>query len=188
MNWDQYKEKIVKGLNALVFDEKIPNIIKESIKNNQKIFIAGNGGSSSIANHYSCDFSKGAVTGWKQNKKRYKVISLANNISYLTAIANDESYEDVFKQQLINLADQNDILIVISSSGNSTNVVKAAEYAKNIGMVTIGITGFHGGKLMEICEYNAHIDTDMYEVAEDIHSIFGHFLAVWLRETTLVNK
>lgn len=182
MRWNEYKERIIRSMDNLVFDPEITEIIKQSITNNQRIFIAGNGGSSSIANHYSCDFSKGATPNWENNKKRFKVISLCNNVSYITAIANDEDYQNVFKEQLINLAEPNDILIVISSSGNSPNVVVAAEYAKKIGMITIGITGFDGGKLLKICDYNAHVHTEMYETAEDVHTIFGHFLSVWLRE------
>jgi D-sedoheptulose 7-phosphate isomerase len=188
MQWNEYKERIIQLMDNLTFDPEITDIIKQSITNNQRIFIAGNGGSSSIANHYCCDFSKGATPDWKNNKKRFKVISLCNNVSYMTAIANDENYQDVFKEQLINLAEPNDILMVISSSGNSPNVVVAAEYAKKIGMITIGITGFDGGKILKICDYNAHVSTDMYETAEDVHSIFGHFLSVWLRETLEQNS
>lgn len=183
MEWDEYKKKIIDGVNSLYFDKKIPQIIKDSIKNKQKIFIAGNGGSSAIANHYSCDLSKGAVKNWKENKNRFKVISLSNNLSYLTAIANDESYKNIFKEQLINLSEPNDILILISSSGNSPNVIRAAEYGNNNDIITIGVTGFSGGKLMKTCKFNVHVDTEMYETAEDIHSVFGHFLAVWLRES-----
>jgi len=183
MQWNEYKEKIIESLNAFRFDESILRILQDSIKKDQKIFIAGNGGSASIANHLLCDLSKGANPQWKENPNRYKVISLSSNISYITAIANDESYADIFKEQLINLAQPNDILILISSSGNSPNIVAAAEYANKNGMITIGISGFSGGKLMKLCKYNAHIEGNMYEVAEDIHTIFAHFLAVWLRET-----
>ena len=188
MKWNKYKEKIIQRLNDFYFDDKISSIIKNSIRYNQKIFIAGNGGSAAIANHLSCDLSKGATPEWRKNENRYKIISLSNNISYMTAISNDEKYEDIFKQQLINLANPNDIIILISSSGNSPNVVSAAEYANNIGMTTISLTGFDGGKLKAICEYNAHVDTNMYETAEDIHAIFGHFLAVCLRENTEVKE
>ena len=184
MRWGEYKEKIIDSLDSFNFDSEIPSILAKSIDHNQTIFIAGNGGSDCIANHYSCDLSKGANKEWNKKMKRFKVISLCQNTSYLTAIANDENYTQIFKQQLINLAEPNDILILISSSGNSPNVVAAAEYANQIGMITIGITGFDGGTLLDICNYNAHIDSDMYETAEDIHSIFGHYLAVWLREET----
>jgi len=182
MEWKEYKERIIYALDSFTYDQEIPFILQNSIQENQRIFIAGNGGSAAIANHFFCDLSKGANSNWKENKERYRVISLSSNLSYISAIANDESYDEIFKQQLINLAKPNDILILISSSGNSPNIVKAAEYGQELGMITVGISGFQGGKLMEICQYNAHIDTDLYEIAEDIHSVFGHFLAVYLRE------
>jgi len=182
MNWRAYKSEIVKALELFEFDENILGILKGSIEKEQKIFIGGNGGSAALALHYVCDFSKGANKNWAENFKRYKAICLSSNIGYLTAISNDSHYADVFKQQLVNLASPNDILILISSSGNSPNVVEAAKYGKEGGLITIGITGFEGGKLKEICDYSAHIQYPSYEVCEDIHSIFGHFLAVYLRE------
>ena len=182
MKWNEYKLKVSEAIDMFSFDDSILEVLKNSIKNNQKIFIAGNGGSAALSLHYACDLSKGAHPNWEQNFERHKVISLSNNIGYMTAISNDMGYDEVFKQQLINLASKNDILILISSSGNSPNIVKAAEYAKKAGLIVIGITGFNGGKLREMCDYSAHINVDSYEVCEDIHSIFGHFLAYYLRE------
>jgi D-sedoheptulose 7-phosphate isomerase len=183
MNWEEYKGHITNALDNFTFDEKIPEILRNSIKNNQKIFVAGNGGSAAIASHYVCDLSKGANKDWHENFKRYKAICLSSNIGYMTAISNDAHYDDVFKQQLINLAEPNDILILISSSGNSPNVVKAAEWGKDNGMVVIGVTGFKGGKLRDLSHYSAHLTHPSYEVCEDIHHIFGHFLAAHLKET-----
>ena len=182
MNWETYKDKIREALNIFEFSEEILHILKNSTKNNQKIFVAGNGGSSALANHYVCDFSKGANKDWQQNFKRFKAICLSSNVSYMTAISNDEHYDDVFRQQLINLASPNDILILISSSGNSPNVVKAAEYGRERGLIVIGVTGFNGGKLKETAHHSAHLNMNSYEVSEDIHGIFGHFLATYLRE------
>jgi len=184
MEWDQYKSEIKKGLDLFEFDPEILNILKKSAKNNQKIFVAGNGGSATIANHYVCDFSKGANKDWSQNFQRYKAICLSSNIGYMTAISNDEYYDEVFKQQLINLASPDDILVVISSSGNSPNILKAVEWGNDNGMITIGVCGFDGGKLKKICHHYAHINNDRYEVCEDIHHIFGQFLATYLRETS----
>ncbi|MCK5043463.1 SIS domain-containing protein [Candidatus Pacearchaeota archaeon] len=183
MNWNEYKSSIKKALDIFEFDEEILQVLKDSIKNNQKIFVAGNGGSASTANHYACDLSKGANKNWEKNFTRYKVISLSNNISYLTAISNDSFYDEVFRQQLINLASPKDISIFISASGNSPNVIKGAKYAKELEMIVIGITGFDGGKLKKIADYSAHIQSDSYEICEDIHSMFGHFLTCCLKET-----
>lgn len=185
MNWNEYKSKIRQALDIFEFDERILEILRNSVKNSQKIFVAGNGGSAALALHYVCDLSKNANANWKQNSNRFKAVCLSNNIAYMTAISNDDGYEEVFKQQLINLASKNDILILISSSGNSPNIVKAAEYAKEAGLIIIGVTGFKGGKLKKMCDYSAHINLDSYEVSEDMHQIFGHFLVCYLRENII---
>ena len=185
MVWNKYKEEIKKALDTFEFDDEILTLLKNSVKNNQKIFVGGNGGSASIAMHYVCDFSKGANKDWNKNFHRYKAICLSSNLGYMTAISNDEHYDQVFRQQLINLGSKNDILILISASGNSSNIIKAAEFAKENEMTVIGITGFKGGKLKEIADHSAHINNSTYEICEDIHSIFGHFLAVYLRDQSL---
>lgn len=182
MGWDDYKSRIKKALDIFNFDEEILEILRNSIKNNQKIFVAGNGGSAATANHYVCDLSKGANKDWADNNNRFKAICLSSNMGYITAIANDASYNEIFNQQLINLASKNDIAIFISASGNSPNIINAAEYAKKLEMILIGITGFDGGKLKKIVDYSAHVEIPSYELSEDIHSIFGHFLASYLRE------
>jgi D-sedoheptulose 7-phosphate isomerase len=182
MDWNEYKSKIKNALDIFQFDEEILDVLAHSIKNHQKIFVAGNGGSASTANHYVCDLSKGATPNWEKNFSRFKAISLSSNIGYMTAISNDSDYIEVFRQQLINLASKNDIAVFISASGNSPNIVRAAEYAKELEMIVLGITGFNGGKLKKLSNYSAHIENNSYEVCEDIHSIFGHFLTKYLKE------
>jgi len=184
MKWNEYKQEIKESLDRFEFDPEIIEVLKNSAENDQKIFVGGNGGSAAIASHYVCDLSKGANKDWSENFKRFKAICLVSNLSYMTAIANDEHYEEVFTQQLINLSSPNDILVLISSSGNSPNIVHAAKWAKENGMIVIGISGFEGGKLKEICHHSAHINHDRFEVCEDIHHIFGQFLATHLRENT----
>jgi D-sedoheptulose 7-phosphate isomerase len=181
MEWNEYKNLIQELLNSLEFDKEILEILKNSIKNNQTIFIIGNGGSAAIASHYACDLSKGAIKNWKENLNRYKVIPLTVNLPYISAISNDDDYSEIFKQQLINLFKPNDILIAISSSGKSRNIIKAVEFANINGMITIGISGFDGGELKKIAKYNVHVKSNCIEAVEDIHSIFGHFLAIFLR-------
>lgn len=182
MEWGEYKTKIKEAADSFEFDKEILTILKDSIRNKQKIFVAGNGGSAATAQHCVCDLSKGANQNWEENFKRYQAICLSDNISYLTAISNDMSYEEIFRQQLINLASKRDILVLISASGNSKNIIKAAEYAKNLEMIVIGITGFDGGKLKKLADYSAHIPSDSYEICEDIHSIFSHFLTAYLKD------
>ncbi len=180
-NWKLYKDNLKAAIDGFKFDKKIINLLKNSIKNDQKIFIAGNGGSACIAMHYACDFSKGANKSWKYSSQRFKSICLMD-LGYMTAISNDASYEEVFTQQLINLAKPDDILILISSSGDSKNIVHIAEFARKEGLLIIGITGFNGGKLKSIAHHSAHAKIDSYEVSEDLASIFGHFLTMCLRE------
>ncbi|MCX6746814.1 MAG: SIS domain-containing protein [Candidatus Pacearchaeota archaeon] len=184
MEWDDYKKRIKNALDIFVFDKGILEVLKNSARKKQTIFVAGNGGSAATANHYASDFSKGANKNWKNNPSRFQAIPLSSNIEYMTAIANDLAFKEVFKQQLVNLASKDDIAIFISASGNSPNIVTAAEYAKKLEMIVIGITGFEGGKLKEIADYSAHIKSPSYEVSEDIHSIFGHFLTAYLRENS----
>jgi len=182
MKWEDYKQSIKKALDIFKFDDRMLKLLKDSAKNNQKIFVAGNGGSAALAIHYVCDLSKGANKDWDNSTSRYKAICLSDNVGYITAIANDNGYDEIFKQQLVNLASKNDILMLISSSGNSPNIIKAAEYAKKSGIVVIGITGFDGGELKKICDYSAHVSFESYEVCEDVHGVFGAFLACYLRE------
>ena len=112
----------------------------------------------------------------KQKQAFYKQL-LDNWIS-----ENKEQYDEIFKQQLINLAVKNDILIAISGSGNSKNILKAVNYANENGIITIGICGFDGGELKKISDYSIHIKSNLMEACEDIHSIIGHYIALWLRE------
>lgn len=181
MKWNDYKESIKESLDLFEFDSGLLDILKGSINKKQKIFVAGNGGSAAIASHYACDLSKGATNDWSTNFKRYKVICLSSNIGYMTAISNDEHYDSVFQQQLVNLAEPKDIVTLISSSGNSPNIVKAAKWAKENDLYVIGITGFEGGKLKEISDYSAHVPVKSYEISEDIHQIFGHYITLFLK-------
>lgn len=182
MEWGKYISDVMKALESFSFDPKIISVLRASKESGKKIFIAGNGGSAAIASHYACDLSKGANKDWLGNKSRFKVVNLVADLGYITAIANDNGYDEVFNQQLVNLASKGDLLVLISSSGNSPNIIRAAERGRGLGMAVIGITGFDGGKLKKICDYSAHIELGSYEVCEDVHNIFGHFLACCLKE------
>lgn len=130
------------------------------------IYIFGNGGSAASATHAAGDFVKGASFGLE---KRFRVISLVDNLPALMAIANDVSYDDIFVEQLKNFIQPGDLVIGISGSGNSANVVKAMEFAKSKGVQTVAFCGFKGGKIKAIADISVHsVALDM-EVAEDIH-------------------
>ena len=130
------------------------------------IYIFGNGGSAASATHACGDFVKGASYGLE---KRFKVMSLVDNLPALMAIANDISYDDIFVEQLKNFLQPGDLVIGISGSGNSTNVVKAIEYAKHKGVQTIAFCGYKGGKIKELADISIHSVAMDMEVAEDIH-------------------
>jgi D-sedoheptulose 7-phosphate isomerase len=184
MQWSNYQNQIIESLNTLTISEEILNLIKNSKRNNQKIFIAGNGGSAATAAHFSCDLSLGASrNNYLENFDRYQVIPLTTNMPLILALANDFGYDEIFKQQLINLAQKDDILVAISGSGNSPNIIKAVEFAKTKGIITIGLSGYDGGKLKQLADYNIHVNSHCMEVCEDIHSVISHFIAVYLRES-----
>ena len=118
------------------------------------IFLCGNGGSAAAASHFGQDLAKGTLSSMSATR-RFRVIPLTDNIGFITALANDEGYESIFEQQLRNLAREGDLLVAISGSGNSPNVLRAVEYAHSIGMTTIGVTGFDGGKLRALARARA---------------------------------
>ncbi len=166
--------------NGLDVDEmnKLCEALLESYKAKKQIFVAGNGGSAGTSNHFCCDFGKNAVKG---DTNRPKIISLSANIEVLTALGNDFCYADVFTQQLKNLMNDKDTVLLISASGNSPNVVTAAEYAKSRGGKVIGLTGFEGGKLKELSDVAINIPSTSYEKIEDLHMMITHIIVCYFK-------
>lgn len=161
---------------------RIRELILEKHKDGHQIFVAGNGGSAGTANHFSCDFGKNAVKG---DIYRPKIISLSANIEVLTALGNDFSYADVFSEQMKNLFNDGDLILLISASGNSPNVIKAAEYAKKRCGTVISFTGFTGGKLKELSDVCICIPSDSYEKIEDIHMMLTHMIVCLFKDIKL---
>ena len=143
------------------------------------IFVCGNGGSWATASHMVCDFNKNTRM---PDSKRMKVIGLGDNIPSLSAYANDEGYERVFVEPLISLMKPGDVLLAISGSGNSPNVLRAIEAANEIGGVTLGLTGFNGGKMLGLVDHCLIIPSDSMEMIEDFHMIVDHMLTICLRK------
>ena len=141
------------------------------------IWIAGNGGSAGIADHSVCDVSKGTFV---PGAKPFRMVSLSANGPLLTALGNDISYDDIYSEPLKYYLTDKDALLVVSSSGNSANVVKAVEYAKAQGVPTIAFVGFKGGKLKEIADTVAHIEVDNYGIVEDTHQSLIHVLTQYM--------
>lgn len=154
-------------------------MIVKAYEKRSRVFILGNGGSASTATHMACDLGKGTLSRFYDNKeKRLRVISLADNTALLTAYANDLSFEHAYVQQLRNLVEKKDLVIVISGSGNSKNLIKAIKYAKDQGARTIGILGFkNGGKLAELVDCSIIVQSNHYGPIEDVHLVMNHLLA-----------
>lgn len=146
------------------------------------VFSCGNGGSASIANHLVCDHVKGVRT---KTDLTPRVTSLSNNIELLTAIANDISYEDIFVYQLQSQSKPGDVLVAISSSGRSANILKALTWARDNGLRTIAITGFTGGAARTTAEVAIHADCENYGVIEDLHQAVMHSLAQYIRQSRM---
>lgn len=137
------------------------------------IYIFGNGGSAATASHFVCDFNKGIS---EDKAKKFNFVCLSDNIPTMMAIANDVSYDEVFRYQLRNKLKPTDLVIGISGSGNSKNVINAVEYAKEVGAPVIGITGYNGGRLKELADYHMDANVDDMQISEDLHMIFDHMM------------
>ena len=172
-----YFEKLKSTIDNLDRNEieQFVKMLNTARENGNQIFIMGNGGSASTASHFCCDFNKGASYGFN-DKKRFKFICLNDNIATMMAYSNDVSYDDVFVEQLKNFLQKDDVVIGISGSGNSKNVIKAIEYANASGAVTAGLTGYTGGKLKELAKYSVNVNINDMQVSEDIHMILCHMI------------
>jgi len=170
------------GLDPAQFAEIIA-ILAEAYKNDKQVFIAGNGGSAETANHFVCDFGKNAVpfTGVGPGRRRFRIISVCDNIEKITALGNDISFEEIFRQQLINLMREGDVLIVISASGNSPDIVRACEYAKGMMAKIIVLAGFTGGKIKDFADVAVVVPLQSYEQIEDIHLIICHMIVYYFK-------
>lgn len=170
-----YFTKLSETINALNLDEieEAVKAIKEAYEREATIYTMGNGGSSATASHFVCDFNKGIC---EKLDKKFNLICLSDNTPIVTAIANDISYDDIFYFQLKNKLKKDDLIIAISGSGNSKNVIKAVEYAKEVGAKVVGITGYSGGKLRELADYYMHVNIDDMQITEDIHMSFDHMM------------
>jgi D-sedoheptulose 7-phosphate isomerase len=179
-----YREQLSAGLAGLdpqamdAFVEELERVRKQK----KTVFLMGNGGSAATASHIATDFAK---TAHVDGAPRIRALCLADNIAFLTAIANDISYEDVFSEQLKALATKGDLVVLISGSGNSPNVVRAAQVARTQGLTVVGLLGFDGGKLKNMVDILLHIESSQYGVIEDAHLSIGHTIAFYFKQADL---
>jgi D-sedoheptulose 7-phosphate isomerase len=180
-----YLSNINRAISEIDLDkiQTVAQVIYNAYKNDKQIFIIGNGGSASTASHFACDLGKGTVKDFSKRQKRFRVFSLTDNVATLMAFGNDLSFDKVFSEQLKNLINAGDLVIGISASGNSPNVVKAIEYAKSVGAKTVGLLGFTtGGKLKRLVDFEITVQDNHYGRSEDIHLIIVHLISNYFTE------
>ena len=180
---EYYKEKItqlIDEIDSSVFEEII-NKLEECTYYNSAVYIIGNGGSAATASHMQNDLGIGLK---RRGILNLNIISLCDNLSVITALSNDVGYENIFYSQLKNKIKKDDLLIAISCSGNSENIIKATQYAKDREATVLGMTGFDGGKLKGLSDINYHIQTEKeeYGLVEDLHMILDHMLYTYFIE------
>jgi len=155
--------------------------LENAYNSNQSIYVIGNGGSAANASHFAQDLSKG-IFFEKPVAKTMKAISLTDNIAHITAIANDTGYQNIFSAQINTFANTGDVLVCISGSGNSANIMEAVKAAKQKNMFVIGVTGFDGGQLKSMANFSVHVPLHEMCTVESIHSIIFHLIVLELRE------
>jgi len=185
----EFAKDYIKGLKDVL--DRIPlepvdeiiQAIELAQNNRQQVFVIGNGGSAATASHMMNDLCKGTL-GHKGDAPwpRLRVIALTDNVSLMTAWANDTDYNHIFSEPLKNLAERGDLLVAISASGNSPNILAAVEAAKQIGVKVIGLTGFGGGKLANLADISFVVPSDGYGPVEDVHMILDHIITGYLYE------
>ena len=181
---DAYAEEMSRAAKTIepeAFD-RAAAILLEAYMRGARMFSCGNGGSASIANHVQCDHVKGVRTTTDLTPQ---VLSLSTNVELLTAIANDLGYENVFVYQLQSQSGPGDVLMAVSSSGRSANIVRAIEWARDHGLRTIAITGFDGGAARAAAEVSLHVECTNYGIVEDLHQAIMHALAQYVRHSRM---
>ena len=182
--WSVYADQLAaaaKGVDPAAL-QAAADLITETIKADGWVYACGNGGSAAIANHLHCDFTKGVAT---DTPYRPRIISLSANIETITAIGNDISYADIFAYQLKQAGRAGDLLVTVSSSGDSENIISAIETAKAQGMRTVALTGFAGGRSRTMADVSIHVPAGNYGVVEDLHQSMMHVLAQFIRQAAM---
>ena len=172
----------IETLNKLDVDQidAALNMLVETMENGNTVYVFGNGGSSATASHFQNDFNKGVS---EHTEKKFNLLCLNDNVATVMAVANDIGFEEIFRFQLRGHIKPGDVVLAISGSGNSKNVINAVEYAKAQGNKIIGLTGFGGGKLRELSDVSLHVPINSMQVTEDIHMVFDHLMMSVLYKT-----
>ena len=178
---EHYWHELASTIQAMPFDmlTKAAELLLDCYRRGSTVFMLGNGGSAATASHFACDLAKGTqVIGLPA----FRVISLSDNVPLMSAWANDTNYERIFAEQLATLIHPDDIVIAISASGNSPNILAAARLAQHSGAITLALTGQDGGKLSRLADFTILVPSQSIEQVEDAHLVIAHSLCVVLRE------
>ena len=175
MNASEYFIELAKVLNSLDPDEtdRCASIIFEYINSEKKIMTCGNGGSAFTASHYVTDWVKAPKT---EKDRRLNAISLSDNTGLLTAYANDMDYENIFSEQISVYGNIGDLVVFVSGSGNSKNIINAMNVAKAAGLRTMAVVGYDGGQLKQLADFSFHVPSFNMQICEDLHLMFGHIV------------
>jgi len=178
-----YLEDEIKTLRSLDIQalNQALNLLTEAFENGNTVYVFGNGGSAATASHFQNDFNKGIS---EHTKKKFNFLCLNDNIATVMAVANDIGYDEIFRFQLRGHLKPGDLILAISGSGNSRNVINAVEYAKEQGNRVIGLTGMQGGKLKQLADISLHVPVQSLQITEDVHLVFNH-LMMWVLSRTL---
>lgn len=177
---NRYFDHLVNAIEKLPLRtiDEIVAVLMRAYESSRMIYLFGNGGSAALASHFACDLGKGAANG---SSKRFQVLAFTDNVPLMTAWANDARYEDIFAEQLMNFVRPNDIAFAISGSGKSPNVLKALRAAREAGAYTVGLTGFQGGDMKDLCDLCLIIPSDNMQIIEDLHLSVTHAVFTALR-------
>lgn len=172
---ETYLSTLKGTLDSLNRDEisRFAEVLEDAYRRGATIFVCGNGGSASTASHFACDINKGVSYGLES---RFKVLPLTDNLATIMAYANDTSYDLIFVEQLKNFIREGDVVVGISGSGNSRNVLLAIEHAKSQGNATVGLTGYAGGRLKAISDISVNANINDMQISEDVHFIICHLM------------
>jgi D-sedoheptulose 7-phosphate isomerase len=174
-NAQSYFARLSQTVHRLPFEtiDRVSDLLLDAYDNGRMIYLFGNGGSAALASHFACDLGKGTING---SKKRFRVLALTDNVPLMTAWANDSRYEDIFAEQLANFVHEDDVAFAISGSGNSRNVLNALMLAREAKATTIGLVGYQGGKMKDLCDVCVIVPSDNMQVIEDLHLCVAHAL------------
>lgn len=181
----RYMDDVISTLEAMKGDfpakaREIVSVLAGARDSGRRVYVMGNGGSASTASHMASDLGKGAS---RKDASRFRAIALTDSIPAMLAWANDSSYADIFVEQLANHLEPGDVVIGISGSGNSENVIKAIEYSNGAGAVTIGLSGFDGGRLAKAAKVGYVVPSRCMQQVEDVHLIIEHLISMALRDS-----